>query len=67
MVINNFAMLYDRGEINAVVIVAPKGVYRNWSRLEIPKHMPAHIEYQMALWTPTPTVSQDKPCTGSLA
>jgi len=64
MVINNFAMLYDRGEINAVVIVAPKGVYRNWSRLEIPKHMPAHIEYQMALWTPTPTVSQDKALYG---
>lgn len=60
MVINNFAMLYDRGEINAVLIVAPKGVYRNWSRLEIPKHMPAHIEYDMALWSPTPTAAQDK-------
>ena len=64
MVINNFAMLYDRGEINAVLIVAPKGVYRNWSKLEIPKHMPAHIEYDMALWSPTPTAAQDRAMYG---
>ena len=30
MLINNIAMLYDQGKINAALIVAPKGVYRNW-------------------------------------
>ena len=59
MIINNIAMLYDKGEINAALIVAPKGVYRNWYNLEIPRHMPAHIVYKMALWTPTPNKAQE--------
>lgn len=54
MLINNAALLYDQGKINALLVVAPKGVYRNWQDLEIPKHMPAHIVYRMALWTPAP-------------
>jgi SNF2 family DNA or RNA helicase len=54
MLINNAAMLYDRGGINALLVVAPKGVYRNWYRSEIPKHMPDHISYKMACWNPTP-------------
>jgi SNF2 family DNA or RNA helicase len=54
MLINNAAMLYDKGKINAMLIVAPKGVYRNWYRSEIPKHMPEHLSYKMACWNPTP-------------
>ena len=54
MLINNAAMLYDKGKINAMLIVAPKGVYRNWYKSEIPKHMPEHISYKMACWNPTP-------------
>lgn len=54
MLINNAAMLYDRGRINSVLIVAPKGVYRNWFKLEIPKHMPEHVQYTMACWSPSP-------------
>ena len=54
MLINNAAMLYDKGKINAMLIVAPRGVYRNWYRSEIPKHMPEHISYKMACWNPTP-------------
>jgi SNF2 family DNA or RNA helicase len=54
MLINNLAMLYDQGKINAALIIAPKGVYRNWMDTEIPKHMPAHVVYQMALWSPNP-------------
>ena len=54
MVINNIAMLYDCGHINAALIVAPKGVYRNWYNSEIPKHLPDHIEYRMAIWNPSP-------------
>lgn len=54
MLINNAAMLYDKGRINAMVVVAPKGVYRNWYKSEIPKHMPDHIKYTMACWNPNP-------------
>jgi len=54
MLINNAAMLYDKGKINAMLIVAPKGVYKNWYKSEIPKHMPDHISYKMACWSPTP-------------
>jgi len=54
MLINNIAMLYDKGRIDSAVIVAPKGVYRNWYRSEIPKHMPEHVPYAMACWSPTP-------------
>jgi SNF2 family DNA or RNA helicase len=54
MLINNIAMLYDVGHINAAVIVAPKGVYRNWVQIEIPKHMPDHVIYRLAIWSPSP-------------
>jgi len=54
MLINNAAMLYDKGRINAMLIVAPKGVYRNWYTSEIPKHMPDHVQYTMACWSPSP-------------
>lgn len=54
MVINNLAMLYDTGKINAALIIAPKGVYRNWVDQELPKHLPEHILHRTALWTPSP-------------
>jgi SNF2 family DNA or RNA helicase len=58
MVINNISMLYDQGNVNAALIVAPKGVYRNWMDSEIPKHLPDHIEYRVAIWNPTPRKSE---------
>ena len=54
MLINNITMLYDQGKINAALIVAPKGVYRNWVDTELPKHMPTHVEHRVALWSATP-------------
>jgi SNF2 family DNA or RNA helicase len=54
MLINNAAMLYDQGRITGMLIVAPKGVYGNWAKIELPKHMPDHIVYRMAVWSPTP-------------
>ena len=54
MLINNISMLYDRGAINAALIVAPKGVYRNWVNTEIPKHIPDHVVYRLAAWSPSP-------------
>jgi SNF2 family DNA or RNA helicase len=54
MLINNIALLYDKGKINAALIVAPKGVYRNWVDTEIPKHLPDHVVYRMAIWAASP-------------
>jgi SNF2 family DNA or RNA helicase len=54
MVINNFAMLYDVGKVNSALIIAPKGVYRNWVDEELPKHLPEHVIHRTALWTPNP-------------
>ena len=54
MVINNIAMLYDVGKVNSALIIAPKGVYRNWVDQELPKHLPDHILHRTALWTPNP-------------
>jgi len=60
MLINNISLLYDKGKINAALIVAPKGVYRNWFDTEIPKHMPSHVVYRMALWSATPRKAEQK-------
>ena len=60
VLIDNIAILYDKGGIDAAIIVAHKGVYRNWSEKEIPAHMPEHIESQIAVWNPAPTKAQKK-------
>jgi len=50
VLIDNIAMLYDAGKINGVLIIAPKGVYKNWHDGEIPTHLPDHVEYTSVLW-----------------
>jgi SNF2 family DNA or RNA helicase len=50
VLIDNISMLYDNGKINGVLIVAPKGVYKNWSDSEIPTHMVDHIEKNVVVW-----------------
>ena len=54
VLIDNIAVLYERGYINAALIIAPKGVYQNWERNEIPKHLPDHILHRVALWNSSP-------------
>ena len=50
VLIDNIAMLYDAGKINGVLIIAPKGVYKNWYDGEIPTHLPDHVEHTSVLW-----------------
>ena len=50
VLVDNMAMLYDRGAVRGALIVAPKGVYKNWDEIEIPTHMPEHVEYTKVLW-----------------
>ena len=51
VLVDNMAMLYDKGKINGALIIAPKGVYNNWFAGEIPTHLPSHIQPTMVLWT----------------
>ena len=50
VLLDNIAMLYDRGKINGALIVAPKGVYKNWLESEIPEHLVEHIQNKTVLW-----------------
>jgi len=55
VLIDTIAMLYDKGGINSALIVAPKGVYKNWERKELPMHLPDHINAKIITWSPEKT------------
>jgi len=60
VLVDNIAMLYDKGKINGALIIAPKGVYRNWLSQEIPNHLASHIQPKMVLWTASTSKSKQK-------
>ena len=60
VLVDNMAMLYDKGKINGALIVAPKGVYTNWLSQEIPIHLVKHIKPKMVLWTATASKAKEK-------
>ena len=51
ILIDNIAELYERGLIDGAMILAPKGVYLNWTDTELPAHMPSRIPATWAAWT----------------
>ena len=55
VLVDNIAMLYDNGAIRAALIVAPKGVYKNWNDIEFPVHLPDHVDHTKVLWEATIT------------
>jgi SNF2 family DNA or RNA helicase len=61
VLIDNIAMLYNAGKINGALIIAPKGVYKNWFDSEIPNHMPDYIEKKIGLWRTDPNAKELKP------
>ena len=61
VLIDNIAMLYNAGKINGALIVAPKGVYKNWYDQEIPNHMPDYIPKKIGLWRANPDAVDLKP------
>ena len=60
VLVDNMAILYDKGKINGALIIAPKGVYRNWYSQEIPNHLASHIDYKTVLWTALTSKTKDK-------
>jgi len=61
VLIDNIAMLYNAGKINGALIIAPKGVYKNWFDSEIPNHLPDYIEKKIGLWRTKPNDKDLKP------
>ena len=60
VLIDNVAMLYDKGKIDGVLIIAPKGVVKTWYEQELPTHLPDHIENVSVLWQPNITKTQQE-------
>ena len=60
VLIDNISMLYDNGKINGVLIIAPKGVVKNWHEGEIPTHLVDHIEHKNILWQSLINITQQR-------
>ena len=60
VLIDNLAMLYDKGKVNGALIIAPKGVVGTWHDNELPSHLPSHIENVTVLWQPNITKKQQE-------
>ena len=64
--IDNAAILFERGQIDTLIVIAPKGVYRNWARIEVSEHLPERIERDLAVWRPNPNKTEKKALTALL-
>jgi len=60
VLIDNLAMLYDKGKVDGALIVAPKGVIGTWYNQEIPTHLPDHIDNVTVLWQSNITKTQQE-------
>ena len=60
VLVDNMAILYDKGKINGALIIAPKGVYNNWYSQEIPIHLASHIKPKMVMWTASASKAKEK-------
>lgn len=58
MLIDDIGRLYLDGEINFALIIAPKGVYRNWVSKEIPTHMSDEVTHRVIQWVAAPNKKQ---------
>ena len=50
--IDTMGALYEAGHIDTALIIAPKGVYDNWVKKEIPGHLPERIKANVVRWNP---------------
>jgi SNF2 family DNA or RNA helicase len=51
LTIANFCILFMEGEIEGVLIIAPKGPHKQWLGEEIPKHIDPNVPLNTTLWT----------------
>jgi len=50
VLIDNLGQLFLEGKVNFALIIAPKGVYRNWIAKEIPQHMSDDVPHRVIRW-----------------
>jgi len=60
VLIDNIVHLYSRKEIDFALIIAPKGVYRNWVEREIPQHLPDDVSHRVIRWVSNPNKEQER-------
>ena len=51
--LDNACILYNKGKIDRVLVIAPKGTYMTWVEQEIPIHIPDYIETKVLAWKPS--------------
>tara|TARA_R110000751_G_scaffold14977_1_gene48569 strand:- start:16 stop:1452 length:1437 start_codon:yes stop_codon:yes gene_type:complete len=51
--LDNACILYNKGKIDRVLVIAPKGTYMTWVEQEIPIHIPDYIEAKVLAWKPS--------------
>ena len=58
--IDTVSNLHLKGLIDFVLIIAPKGVFRNWTNKEIPEHFPEDVPHRVIRWHSGPNKGQLK-------
>jgi len=58
VLIDNLAGLHLQSRVNFALIIAPKGVYRNWVAKEIPEHMSDQVTHRVIRWVASPNKTQ---------
>jgi SNF2 family DNA or RNA helicase len=58
VLLDNIGQLYLAGLVNFALIIAPKGVYRNWVTKEIPEHMSDDVPHRVIRWVASPNKKQ---------
>ena len=59
VIIDTAAWLYDQGKIDGLLIIAPKGNYRDWLDIneygeregQVVEHMPEHVKFYATFWS----------------
>ena len=60
VLIDNMGIMYQQGLIDFALIIAPKGVYRNWVSKEIPEHLPDDIPHRVIRWVSSANKKQQE-------
>ena len=60
VLIDNIGVLHLQGKLDFALVIAPKGVYRNWVGKEIPEHLPDDVKVRVIRWVSGGNVTQQK-------
>ena len=58
--LDNACILYNKGKIDRLLVIAPKGTYMNWVDQEISTHVPDYIEKSILAWKPNITTKYEQ-------